>query len=128
MSGLLWAASLAQWRACWVSVSVCGWAYPLPVHLCWNAVPLDPKTLSREKVEENCRSVVGHVTGDEKYECVIWKESIIWLMMAFGSVYCDSLRGSLLGVRYLYLWYNHTTSCSNDCVGGSRLCCVCDAF
>ena len=29
--------------------------------------------------------------------------------MAFGSVYCESLRGSFLGSLYLYRWYNHTT-------------------
>jgi hypothetical protein len=38
-------------------------------------------------------------------------------MMAFGSVYCESLRGSILGVLYLYLWYNHVTSVSNGWVG-----------
>ena len=42
--------------------------------------------------------------------------------MAFGSVYCESLRGSFLGVLYLYLWYNHATSVSNGWMGGSRLC------
>ena len=104
-----------------MSFSVCGWAYPLLVHLCLNTVPIDPKTLSRENVEENCLSLIGHVTGDEKYECVIWKEFMICSMMSFGSVYCDSLRWSLLGSLYLYLWYNHTIFFSNDCVGGCRL-------
>ena len=66
VSGLLLAASLAQWRVCWVSSSVCGWAYPFHVHLCWNIVPIDPNTLSRKNGEENCLSVVGHVTSDEK--------------------------------------------------------------
>ena len=47
VSGLFLVASLAQWRACWVLLSVCGWAYPFPVHLCWNVVPIDPNTLSR---------------------------------------------------------------------------------
>ena len=64
--GLFWAASLAQCRACCVSISVCGWAYPFPIHLSWNVVLIDPNTLSWEKGEENCLSVVGHVTGDEK--------------------------------------------------------------
>ena len=41
--------------------------------------------------------------------------------MAFGSVYWESLRGSILGILYLYRWYNHTTSFSNDCMGGSKL-------
>ena len=111
-----------------MSISVCGWAYPLPVHLCWNAVRIDPKTLSRKNVEENYLSLIGHATSDEKYECVIWKESLICSMMLFGSVYCESLRGSLLGNLYLYLWYNHTTFFSNDCVRGSRLWCLFNAF
>ena len=59
--------------------------------------------------------------GDVKYECVIWKEFIICSRMSFGSVYCESLRGSLLGSLCLDLWCNHTTFFLNDCVGGSRL-------
>ena len=42
--------------------------------------------------------------------------------MVWGRVYCESLRGSFLGILYLYLWYNHATSVSNGCVGGSRFC------
>ena len=57
-----------------MSFFVCGWTNPFPIHLCWNDVPIDPKTLSQENMEENCLCVIGHVTGDEKYECVIWKE------------------------------------------------------
>ena len=49
-----------------MSSSVCGWAYPFPIHLCWNADPIDPKTLFRENGEENYRNMVGHVTGEEK--------------------------------------------------------------
>ena len=49
-----------------MSSSVCEWAYSFPVHLCWIVVPIDPNTLSQENGEENCFSVVGHVTGDEK--------------------------------------------------------------
>ena len=71
--------------------------------------------------EENCLSEVGHVIGDEKCECVIWKESMMCSRMTFGSVYWESLRGSFLDILYLYRWYNHITSFSNDCVGGSRL-------
>ena len=41
---------------------------------------------------------MGHVTGDEKYECVIWNVFMRFSMMVFGSVYCESLRGSFLGV------------------------------
>ena len=64
--GLFWAASLAQCRACCVSASVYGWAYPFPIHLSWNIVPIEPKILSRGNGEENCFNVLGHVTGDEK--------------------------------------------------------------
>ena len=67
---------------------------------------MDPNTLSRENGEENCLSLVGHVTGDEKYECVIWKESRICSRMSWGSVYCESLRGAFLGNLYLYRWYS----------------------
>jgi hypothetical protein len=101
VSGLCCAASLAQWRACWVSLSVWGWAYPLPNHLCWKAEPIDPKTLSRGNVEENCVICVGHVTGDEKYDCVMWKDSMRCARMSLGSVYCENLRGSFLGNLYL---------------------------
>ena len=50
------------------------------------------------------------------------KESIMCSKMILGRVYCESLRGSFLGILYLYLWYSHATSFLNDCVGGSRLC------
>ena len=120
--GLFFAANFAQWRACWVSFFVCGWAYMFPIHLCWNVVPIDPKTLSWENVEENCFNLIGHVSGDEKYECVIWKESIMCSRMAFGNVYCESSRGSFLGNMYLYCWYNHTTLFLNDCMGRCTLC------
>ena len=66
--------------------------------------------------------MVGHVTGDVKYECVIWNMFVKFSRMAFGSVYCESLRGSFLGVLYLYLWYNDANSVSNGYVGGFRLC------
>ena len=65
---------------------------------------------------------MGHVTGDEKYECVIWNVFIKFSRMVFGSVYCESFRGSFLGILYLYRWYNHATSVSNGWMGGSRLC------
>ena len=84
-------------------------------------MPIDPNTLSRGYGEENCLKEVGHVTGEEKCEWVIWNESKMWLRMSVGSVYWESLRGSFLGILYLYLRYNHVTSCSNDCIGGSKL-------
>ena len=43
-------------------------------------------------------SVVKHVTGDEKYERVVWNELVRCSKMAFGSVYCENFRGSFLGV------------------------------
>ena len=49
-----------------MSFFVCGWAYLLPIHLCWNVDRIDPNTLSLGNGEENCFNVVGHVTGDEK--------------------------------------------------------------
>ncbi len=63
-----------------------------------------------------------HVTGDEKYVWemlnVVMRES----RMMVGSVCCTAFSGSLLGILYLYLWYSHTTSVSNDCVGSTRPC------
>ena len=32
--------------------------------------------------------------------------------------WCEYLSGSFFGVLYLYLWYNHTISVSNNCVRG----------
>ena len=77
-------------------------------------MPIDPNTLSRRYGEEKYRKEVRHVTGDEKCEWVIWDESRMWVRMSFGSVYWESLRGSFFGILYLYLWYNHVTSRSND--------------
>jgi len=34
--------------------------------------PTDPNTTSLGNGEWNCLSVVGHVIGDKKYECIIW--------------------------------------------------------
>ena len=64
---------------------------------------------------------MGHVTGDEKYDCVIWNEATICSMMTCGSVYWESLRGSFFSILYLYRWNNYTISFSNDCMGGSKL-------
>ena len=80
-----------------MSFFVCGWAYPLSIHLCWNVVPIDLKTLSRENVEANCLSLIGHVTTDEKYKCVIWKESMICSRMALESVYCERFEWVIFG-------------------------------
>ena len=102
-------------------IFLCGWAYPFPIHLYWNVVTVDPNTLSLGNGEDNCLIEVGHLTGDEKCECVIWNESIMCSRMAFGNVYWESLRGLFLGILYLYHWDSHATSFSNDYMGGSKL-------
>jgi hypothetical protein len=53
---------------------------------------MDPNTLSMGNGEDNCLRE-GHVTGDEKCECVIWNESIMCSRMAFGSVYWEGTTG-----------------------------------
>ena len=58
------------------------------------------------------------VIGDEKYEWVIWKESIICPSIVCRSVYCVNLRKLVFGMRYLYLLYSHIGSISNDWVWG----------
>jgi hypothetical protein len=67
----------------------------------------------------NC---VGQVTGDEKYEWLILNDVIRKSSIGVGIVYWARLSGSFFEIRYLYLWYSHTISVSNDWVGGSRLC------
>src|SRR5579875_1444919 len=42
------------------------------------------------------------------------------LSIGVGIVYWASFRRSFLGIRYLYHWYSHTISVSNDCIGGSN--------
>ena len=66
VNGSFFAASLAQWIALWASISLCGWAYPIPCHLCENALPMDPNILSLGNGEKNFVEWVEHVTGDEK--------------------------------------------------------------
>ena len=58
----------------------------------------------------------------------MWKKSIMVSRMAFGSVYCESLRGLFLDILYLYLLYSHATSFSNDYMGGSKLCGLFNTF
>ena len=36
--------------------------------------------------------------------------------------WCEYLSGSFFDILYLYLWYNHTISVSNGCVGGISSC------
>ena len=40
------AANRAQCIACWVVSSLCGCAYPIPFHLYWRAVSIEPNILS----------------------------------------------------------------------------------
>jgi hypothetical protein len=101
---------------------LCVVAHTHCLSICWNVFPTNPNIASLGNGEWNCLSVVGHVTGDEKYDCVIWNEFMRFSRIAFGSVYCANFRGLFLGVLYIYLWYRHATSVSNGCVGGSRLC------
>ena len=53
---------------------------------------------------------MGHVTGDEKYECLMLNDVIRNSSIGVGIVYWARLSGSFLGMRYLYLWYSHTIS------------------
>jgi hypothetical protein len=46
---------------------------------------------------------MGHVSGEEKYECVMLNVEKMWFKMGVGSVYYVFWEGSCLGIRYLYL-------------------------
>ena len=35
---------------------------------------------------------------------------------------CEYLSGLFFDILYLYLWYNHTISVSNGCIGGINPC------
>jgi hypothetical protein len=65
--------------------------------------PIDLNITSLGNREYDCLNVAEHITDDEKYECVIWKEFIRCSRMVFGSVYYENFKGSFLGVLYLYL-------------------------
>ena len=62
--GLFLAARRTQCIACWVVSSLWGWAYPIPCHLYWNAVPSDPKILSLANGEKYSVMCVEHVIGE----------------------------------------------------------------
>jgi hypothetical protein len=53
------------------------------------------------------------VISDEKYEDLMLNSVMISSRISVGIVYCDFLRGSVLGIRYLYFSYSHMTSVSN---------------
>ena len=42
----------------------------------------------------------------------------MWSSNIFDMEWYEYLSGLFFDVLYLYLWYNHTISVSNDCVGG----------
>ena len=50
------------------------------------------------------------------------KDVIMWSSRAFDIEWCEFLSGLFFGILYLYLWYNHTISISNGCVGGVNPC------
>jgi hypothetical protein len=60
------------------------------------------------------------VIGDEKYEVLMLNSIMINSRISVGIVYCDFLRGFVLGIRYLYLLYSHMISVSNGWHGGSK--------
>ena len=62
------------------------------------------------------------MTRDEKYEWLTLNDVVRKFIIGVGSVYWASFKGSFFGMWYLYRWYSHTISVSNDCVGGSSPC------
>ena len=50
------------------------------------------------------------------------KDVVMWSSNIFGMEWCEYLSGSFFGIQYLYLWYNHTISVSNDCLRGINPC------
>ena len=68
--GLLVVASLPQCMVCWSMLEVVGCASPLLDHFDEKVDPTDPKILSCSKGKKKPLKFVGHVIGDEKYECV----------------------------------------------------------
>lgn len=97
------ATSLALCIVYWTISSLCRCAYPIPFHLYQKAVPRDPNILSLENSEQNCVICVGHVMGDEKYECEILNVVIRESKKQVEKVCCNAFNGSLLGILYLYL-------------------------
>ena len=47
---------------------------------------------------------VEHVTGEEKYDCVMLNVVVMESRMHFGRVCCDSLGEAFFEVLCLYLW------------------------
>jgi hypothetical protein len=63
------ATNLAQCMAYCTSLFVGGWAKLMPYHLYLNAYPWDPNIWSLKLGELYEVIFVGHVIGEEKYEC-----------------------------------------------------------
>jgi hypothetical protein len=84
--GSAFAASLPQCIAFSASLSLYGWAYPIPFHLCEYAFPDDPNIMSLGNGEQNIFKFVGHVIGDEKYEWDILNDVVMYSNNSIGSV------------------------------------------
>ena len=85
--GLVEAVKRPQCIACCNCSCVVGCASPLPDHCVEKAWLNDPNILSCVKGEKKGLMVVGHVTRDEKYECVMLNVVIRWFRIGVGSVY-----------------------------------------
>ena len=101
--GSFLAANLAQWSACWAILSLCEWAYLIPFHLYWKAVPSDPKTLCLVNGEYNFIICVEHVIGEEKYECEMLNASVMESRRFCGRMCCDVFSGFFFDFFGLYL-------------------------
>ena len=86
-SGLIEALYLPQCIACCSWSFVVGCASPLPDHCVEKAGPSESKILSLVKGEKKSLMGIGHVIGDEKYECVREKVVMRWLRSGGGNVY-----------------------------------------
>ena len=80
--------------------------------------------MSRLWGELYCVSLVGHVSGEELYECVIWNEFISSSSMSGCNtswLLCGCMIfGSFLGSMVIHLCNSHSTSVSKSCGGGCR--------
>ena len=85
--GLVKAASRLECMACCNCSGVVRYVSLLPNHFVEKAGPNEPKILSLVKGENLFLKDVGHLVGDEKYECVRLNVVIRWLKISVGSVY-----------------------------------------
>lgn len=87
--------------------------YPTTFHYEDVALLCEPSIQSLEWGELYLLRGFEHVRGEEKYECVSWKEFIMRLVMA-GCKLCFSFiggmcLGSFLGSMVMYLFKSHTS-------------------